>query len=392
MKWFTLVLMSVLVQPAGGQTWEPATRDFGVMVNVLHVTEAGTALAGVSYVGIFRLEADSTWKYVSESFPTEIKEKDGLLYAATLDGLLLSRDEGRTWSTLLPAGVRTVYLNGSRIVAGGRGGQVYESLNYGTTWTVRTCSQMPMGYDDTVWAVFSGNRLMYSHYLTGTFWSEDDGASWQNDPNWTPFFFRRGDDGFAYASDLFTLRRSVDGQQWEDVATVPVLGADQFAKRGPLIALASPFGAAYSTDAGTTWTEITNLPGEEETAYAVAIDAEGRLYVGTSCCVRRTTALSGTGSVSAEKTDHPPLPDLRAIFPNPAVRHAQVSVVLDQAGPVRVEVFDVAGRRIGLVVDRVLPAGVHKLSWEPHHLAPGAYFIRMTAGGKVQTRTVTLVR
>jgi hypothetical protein len=60
------------------------------------------------------------------------------------------------------------------------------------------------------------------------------------------------------------------------------------------------------------------------------------------------------------------------------------------------EVFDLAGRRSRVLVDRHLPAGWHDARWDGrdasgHLTAPGVFVVRIDAGGEVRTRRVARV-
>jgi hypothetical protein len=55
---------------------------------------------------------------------------------------------------------------------------------------------------------------------------------------------------------------------------------------------------------------------------------------------------------------------LLAPSPNPFSDESQVSFVLPETGTASLEVFDVTGRRVAVLVDAVLPAGIHHASWD----------------------------
>ena len=61
------------------------------------------------------------------------------------------------------------------------------------------------------------------------------------------------------------------------------------------------------------------------------------------------------------------------------------------AGPVRLEIFDLAGRRVDVIRNQVLGAGSHTAAWRPHHLASGVYLARLrTVAGDATTRLLLL--
>ncbi len=83
---------------------------------------------------------------------------------------------------------------------------------------------------------------------------------------------------------------------------------------------------------------------------------------------------------------------LHAPFPNPATARATLPFDLPGAADVRIEVLDVRGRRVALLVDEPLAAGQHEARWDAEDAPSGVYLVRLAAGSAVQTQRVTLVR
>jgi hypothetical protein len=84
-----------------------------------------------------------------------------------------------------------------------------------------------------------------------------------------------------------------------------------------------------------------------------------------------------------------------AVAPEPAVTEARVSFALPAAGPARLEVLDVTGRRVALLADGPRPAGRYELRWSPRRAGAGAgvYFIRLaTPSGTLARKLVALAR
>lgn len=83
--------------------------------------------------------------------------------------------------------------------------------------------------------------------------------------------------------------------------------------------------------------------------------------------------------------------------PNPFNPHTELSFELRSAGHVRVEIFDLSGRRVRTLVDGVRSAGEHEVVWrglddrgEP--VASGVYLYRVKAAGISETKRMVLVR
>ncbi len=90
--------------------------------------------------------------------------------------------------------------------------------------------------------------------------------------------------------------------------------------------------------------------------------------------------------------------ELAPAAPNPFQSDTVLRFALPVAGPVRLEVFDVAGRRVATpVAEERLPAGAHSIRWDGRDIvgrpvASGVYFLKLTAGTEVRSRKVSRLR
>ncbi len=80
--------------------------------------------------------------------------------------------------------------------------------------------------------------------------------------------------------------------------------------------------------------------------------------------------------------------------PNPFGRHTRIQYSLPEKAQVRIQVFDLVGRQVGLVFSGQRAAGIHYADYNASGLAQGLYYCRMTAvaGEKKVVQTVKLVR
>ena len=79
-------------------------------------------------------------------------------------------------------------------------------------------------------------------------------------------------------------------------------------------------------------------------------------------------------------------------YPNPFNPVTVISYVLDKSGYVRLEVFDLLGRRVAVLADNQMPAGRHRATFNGSGLSSGVYLYRLSAGGYVETRKMVLVK
>jgi len=67
-------------------------------------------------------------------------------------------------------------------------------------------------------------------------------------------------------------------------------------------------------------------------------------------------------------------------YPNPFNPSTNLRFTIGSAQHVRVDVYDVLGRRVASLVDRDLSAGTHAIQWNAAGMPGGVYYCRMTAG------------
>jgi hypothetical protein len=79
-------------------------------------------------------------------------------------------------------------------------------------------------------------------------------------------------------------------------------------------------------------------------------------------------------------------------YPNPFSAEAHIPYTLPRAEHVVLEVFDVTGRRVAVLVDEVQPAGVHLARFRGEGLSAGPYLVRLRAGASAQTHRLLLLR
>jgi hypothetical protein len=111
----------------------------------------------------------------------------------------------------------------------------------------------------------------------------------------------------------------------------------------------------------------------------------------------RTVDLAGLAAPPDRSGAPPERTELVSAYPNPFARRVSFDLALRAAGPVRLGVYDVLGRRVRMLADGVEPAGRRTVVWDGRNdagraVASGAYWVRFEAGSVRQTRSVLLVR
>ncbi|HBC46920.1 MAG TPA: hypothetical protein DEO84_01830 [candidate division Zixibacteria bacterium] len=108
----------------------------------------------------------------------------------------------------------------------------------------------------------------------------------------------------------------------------------------------------------------------------------------------------GTGAAQAVEDDDASLPVDFAIsqnYPNPFNPSTKIAFAIPQAGPVKLELFDLLGRKIATLLDGSLEAGRHTIEWDGksesgNTVSSGIYFARLKAGDKSGLIRMTLLK
>jgi len=83
--------------------------------------------------------------------------------------------------------------------------------------------------------------------------------------------------------------------------------------------------------------------------------------------------------------------------PNPFRGTMDMEYSVATSGYARIEVFDVAGRKVRTLLGRYMTSGSHVISWDgtneaKDHVSAGIYFVRLVSGSNVAIQRVVLLR
>ncbi|NIT36430.1 MAG: T9SS type A sorting domain-containing protein [candidate division Zixibacteria bacterium] len=79
-------------------------------------------------------------------------------------------------------------------------------------------------------------------------------------------------------------------------------------------------------------------------------------------------------------------------YPNPARGTTTITFALAQASEVKLEVFDVSGRKVATLAEGPRAAGDNEASLDTRNLAAGVYVYRLQAGDKVAVKRLAVVK
>jgi hypothetical protein len=143
-----------------------------------------------------------------------------------------------------------------------------------------------------------------------------------------------------------------------------------------------------STGAPTLWEPEATGPVN------AILSVSGNLYAGgafrgmAGVPAGGIAAMLGSGVLAVPRPAARTGLELARVAPNPTHGTTRIEFVLPARARARAELFDVVGRRIGLVFDGELPAGPHTIDWSPREarMRAGLYLLRLEAGGEQRIR------
>jgi len=84
-------------------------------------------------------------------------------------------------------------------------------------------------------------------------------------------------------------------------------------------------------------------------------------------------------------------------YPNPFNPETTIAFDLDQAGPVRLTVYNILGQQVANLVDGFRSAGTHQVRWDGRdsrgfRTATGVYLYKLDVGGSTVVRKMVLLQ
>jgi len=84
--------------------------------------------------------------------------------------------------------------------------------------------------------------------------------------------------------------------------------------------------------------------------------------------------------------------ELLQIYPNPFNPTTRIQYILPQREHVKLQVFDVLGREVALLVDEIQAPGTHSVQWNGSGVASGIYLYQLRTSQSILTRKMILLR
>jgi len=322
----------------------------------------------------------------------------------------ISESEPKNWSTPVkmdPQNHNKLYYGTNHLYRTTNGADYWNSispdLTYGYTGsragTISTIDVSPVN-TDIIWVGTSDSRVWVS-LDNGSNWtdvSEDLPNRWVSrvvaDPN---------EENVAYVTftglkwadpEPHVFRTDDNGESWDDISSnLPDAPINAFAVDhidNNYLFVGTDLGAYYSSNRGESWEYLdADLP--MVTIYDLKIHkVDHYLAIGTHARSMYKLGLDQIVGVNENES----FADMSLTNfknqPNPFINETQIAFNLRETAKVKVEIFDIQGRKIADLINKELAAGEHNISWNAKNnrgdiLSPAYYLCKITTGKESKT-------
>lgn len=363
----------------GGATWtdnnsQARAQDFAINLD----GASGVSLfVGGIYTGVQKsIDDGMTWNDSNNGIDVPDLEVNSIavipngaggsnILTGTYDGIFRSTNDGALWQSVDPIAMPLDFIavpngsGGDNIFAGGFNG-VWKSTNYGQTWGTSGLGVVVQELASTA----NGANVFAASDVFGVYRSTDGGATW------------------ALVNDGLS-----------DLSIVALLSPD-----GANLFAAGAGGVFLSTNHGASWSSVSD--GLTSGGPSLALSPDGSTLIagtaGFGVWKRPISEMIQT-AVGVSASSAPAGIVLQANQPNPFSAGTTIQYRLVKQTPVRLVVYDMAGRTVRTLVDGVESAGERRTTWDGRDesgspASAGMYVYRLDAGGVSLTRKMSLLR
>ncbi len=288
--------------------------------------------------------------------------------------------------------------NGNTLIVGGHtdnanAGAAWVFERSGNTWT----SQIKLTGTGAIGSARFGRSVSISEdgntaIIGGYEDNAAQGAVWVFVRSGTNWFMQGnklvGTGAIGNASQGFSISLSGDGN------TAVVGGIDDNAFAG---------ATWVFSRIGGVWSQVGNklvgsgAIGSSNQGGAVAISPDGNTIIvgGIADNTNLGAAwifIPGTTSVQNLSDELPDDFQLSQNYPNPFNPSTNINFSIPKSGYVNLEIYDITGERVAVLVSEELTAGSYNYSWDASSLSSGIYFYKITSGAFTDIKKMILIK
>ncbi len=414
-----------------GAALDPATLNIGAVM--CRVPDQNKAVGWDGGLG-------NLWYSCGEGLPAKeglfsplvvtdlFRDQSGRIWLTTwgFNGLYFSDDDGKTWTaqTLdigggpgnapdgIPDPVNQIYaisedINGTLFMSANNG-DMLRSFDGGNTW--QKAKQLPLGSADTPWSLEADpttpGKLYAGTFGDSLYVTTDFGETWQKpdgiglgNGNIFDIEFDPLSGNLFVGTALGVYYTADEGDNWTGLNTAfpeptvpPEVRHVAFDENGVFFVGTWGQGVWVSPNwQGTALSEFALKAGE----IADIAFGNGGVYVLTSGAeMIRFDRVQFASSVDTEDpaAELPKAYSLNQNYPNPFGAQTTIQFSLPASQKVRLEIYDVLGRRVAILVDGPMAAGQHEVQFSAPALSNGMYLYRLSTPTGSETKSMVLLK
>jgi len=377
-----------------GDSWFPINNGLNAAdTRNINFDNKGNLYAACWSNGFFKsTDKGLSWKTINNGLTNVycysiIADINGDLLSGTDRGIFRSTDKGENWNLTNSAGNNFAYRfyrdRYNRIYAINYGDGIYRTTDLGTNW-----QRIDDGFGSlyVFGFVIDQNDNIYAGTRGGNIYkSTNDGSSWTEIRNSNSIYnsvianISIAPNGNIFATNIEegVIRSTDSGQSWNVLnigITNPQVSALGINNNGDLFVSTLDGYFYYSSDNGESWQNILyNL--EETQINDIIFDQDDTMYIATDESVWRSNP-DTTVNVK-DKTTVIKQYSLSQNYPNPFNPNTQINYTVKDAGSVKIEVFDILGRKVESLVNELKQPGNYSVTFNAKSITSGVYFYKL---------------
>jgi len=352
----------------------------------LFMTSGPQTLFPINAAGFHRSEDDgASWTFFNDGLPeynfyVDINiayqnQEARKIFLASRQGVYYSEDNGESWllcNNGLPQNryyrVIDICPSSQNVIASGNNeNEVFLSIDCGVSW-VQLADLPYQPYSRIMDIEFNPNNpneIYVSSYKNGIYKTDDGGFTWENINANLPV-----GSGYILISSILINRYNTNN----------------------IFVGLNGFGIFQTFNGGISWESLN--AGLDTTCRVdmlkFAHDDTTELFLST--LDRSVWTITRTQTGIADKGDILPSETSLSNYPNPFNASTNIKFSLPNSADVKIDIYDILGRRVSTIVNEHLFAGYHSVIWNPVDLSSGAYFYKIEAGEYEISKKMILLR
>ena len=326
----------------------------------------------------------------------------------------MSTDGGQTWNWILggrfyaTAVIEFDPVEAGKVYLGVGPNELFRCSDTGQHWD--TLGHVN-GFLNTISIARTDNQILFAGYVRGVSKSTDRGATWMNlnlgfqppdgifvavDPRDADIVYAgvwnngAGPGGMYKSTDGGSVWNEINngigtGDRWIQKVAVNPKSPDEV-----LVGLdGSSHAILRTSNGGVNWSDFSSGTNSPNFINDIVFDTlNNRIYAAVNSGLYIHDGITSTPPQGGPAFHF----DLFQNYPNPFNPRTTINYQLPTQGHVKLKLYDVLGREIATLVDRVEEPGYKSVRFDAGTLSSGMYFYRLQTGTFAQTRKLLVVK